>query len=198
MNGAVSVVGCAILRREVELLVGKNGWTVHPRWLKSELHSRFEPLGRALDEALSEEGGTGSPAVVLYGCCHPRMDTILSTHRADRVGAQNCIAMLLGHERFMEELERGTYFLLEGWARTWDAAITADFGTNAEVIRQIFHDSHSRMVAVRTPCSADFTEEAEAAARFVDLPLEWIDADLGHLERLLGDALAERSQADAG
>jgi len=178
-------------------LIRKNDWAVQTRWLQSELHSRVELLGRALHEALAEEEGAGRSALVFYGSCHPRMDTILSSHRACRLEAQNCIAMLLGPDRFMDELERGAYFLLEGWALTFDEALASAFGTHTSVIREIFHDSHTRMVALRTPCSGDFADAAAAAARTVDLPLEWLDVDLGHLERMLGDAVDARMQAVA-
>ena len=70
--------------------------------------------------------------------------------------------------------------------------ITKAFGTNLAVVREIFHSSHRFMLAVRTPCSGDFTAAAEAAARFVDLPLRWMDADLAHLEAVLSEALAEQ------
>jgi hypothetical protein len=104
--------------------------------------------------------------------------------------------MLLGYERFMEELGKGAYFLLEDWALTWEPMITEAFGKNVAVVREIFHSSHKYMVAVRTPTSTDFTAAAEAAARFVDLPLVWIDATLDHLESILSDAIARQPPED--
>jgi hypothetical protein len=60
------------------------------------------------------------------------------------------------------------------------------------VIREIFHSSHKYILALRTPCNGDFTEAAETAARFVDLPLQWMDVDLGHLQGVLADAIQRR------
>jgi hypothetical protein len=104
--------------------------------------------------------------------------------------------MLLGYEKFMAELALGAYFLLEDWALTWKPMITECFGNKLAVVREIFHSSHKKMIAIRTPCSIDFTAAAEAAAAFVDLPLEWMDADLSHLESVLTEAIAEREQQD--
>ena len=67
--------------------------------------------------------------------------------------------------------------------------ITQCFGANLNVIREIFHSSHKYIVAVRTPCSSNFTAAAEAAAAFVDLPLVWMDSDLSHLEAVLASAI---------
>lgn len=92
----------------------------------------------------------------------------------------------------MLELEKGAYFLLEDWALTWEPMITACFGMNMTVIREIFHSSHQYLLALKTPCNSDFIEAAEAAARFVDLPLQWMDVELEHLESVLADAIQRR------
>jgi hypothetical protein len=105
--------------------------------------------------------------------------------------------MLLGYEKFMEELGKGAYFLLEDWALTWEPMLTECFGKNPAVIREIFHSSHKLMVAVRTPCSSDFAAAAEKAAAFVDLPLVWMDADLLHLEVVINEAMSRRQRPQA-
>ena len=114
-----------------------------------------------------------------------------------RTRGQNCIVMLIGYERFMEELAKGAYFLLEDWALTWEPMITEAFGNKLSVVREIFHSSHKYIMAVRTPCSTDFSAAAEAAARFVDLPLVWMDADLTHLESVLAEAIARKQREPA-
>ncbi len=194
MSGPVALVGCGILRQEVDYLVRKNGWQIETHWLHSALHNYFDQLHKELDSGLQQEEVAGKRTIVFYGACHPRMDQLLERHHTCRTQGQNCIVMLLGYEKFMEELGKGAYFLLEDWALTWEPMITECFGTNIEVVRQIFHGSHRKMIAIRTPCSRDFTASAEAAARFVDLPLEWMDIDLSHLEKVLADAIAEREQ----
>lgn len=184
------LVGCGILQKEVDFLIAKNGWTVEPHYLASSLHNYLDPLKEKLTGALDANERAGRESVVFYGACHPKMENILEDHGTLRTQGQNCIVMLLGYERFMAELSRGAYFLLEEWALTWKPLLTDAFGNNISVVREIFHSSHKRMIAIRTPCSDDFTAAAEAAAAFVDLPLEWMDADLDHLESVLADALS--------
>ncbi len=188
----LAFVGCGILRKEVEALVRANGWDVGTRFLPSALHHDFDRLSAELEAALDAAEREGLEPVVLYGCCHPAMDGLLERHHTLRTRGQNCIAWLLGHERFMEELSRGAFFLLEDWARTWEPTVTACLGPRIQVVREIFHGSHRCIVALRTPTSGEFTAEAEAAARLVDLPLEWMDVDLGNLEAVLADALARK------
>jgi hypothetical protein len=188
------MVGCGILHKEVDFLIRKNAWNVETQYLDSALHNYFDRLSAQLNAALDADDREGRQSVVFYGSCHPRMEEILARHHTVRTQGQNCIVMLLGYERFMEDLGRGAYFLLEDWALTWEPMITQCFGNNLAVIREIFHSSHKVMIAIRTPCSGDFTTAAEAAARFVDLPLEWLDTDLNHLESVLAEAIAQEER----
>lgn len=191
------LIGCGILAKEVESLIRKNGWDLETHWLHSSLHNYFDRLHKELDDSLAKEEAAGKHPLVFYGACHPRMEQLLTRHHTLRTEGQNCIVMLLGYEKFMEELAQGAYFLLEDWALTWEPMITEAFGHNLGVVREIFHSSHKKMIAIRTPCSGDFTAAAEAAARFVDLPLEWLDTDLAHLEQVLADAIAEHQDQEA-
>jgi hypothetical protein len=195
-RGALRIVGCGILHKEVATLIDKNGWQVETQFLDSSLHNYFNRLYTELDRALEANRRDGQDSVVFYGGCHPQMDGLLQRHHTVRTEGQNCIVMLLGYERFMEELGKGAYFLLEDWALTWEPMLTAAFGSNVAVIREIFHSSQTSIMAVRTPSSSDFTEAAEAAARFVDLPLIWVDATLDHLESVLADAIRRKQGGD--
>jgi len=193
---ALTLVGCGILRKEVDRLIEKNHWNVHTHYLNSALHNYLNRLSTELNQALEEREKLGEKTVVFYGSCHPLMENYLEGHHTCRTQGQNCIVMLLGYERFMQELENGAYFLLEDWALTWEPMITACFGNNNTVVREIFHSSHKYILALRTPCNSDFTSAAEAAARFVDLPLRWQDVDLNHLESVLADAIQRRLAAE--
>lgn len=187
------MVGCGILSKEVNYLIKKNGWNLQTRFLASALHNYFDRLYKELDDALTVEDAQKHKTVVFYGACHPRIGTILNNHKTLRTEGQNCIVMLLGYERFMEELGKGAYFLLEDWALTWEPMITECFGKKLSVVREIFGSSHKYLLALRTPCSGNFTEAAETAAAFVDLPLMWMDVDLSCLETVLSDLLARQS-----
>lgn len=187
----LTLVGCGILRKEVERLIEKNHWNLQTHFLDSALHNYLNRLSEELNKALNEREQLGEKTVVLYGSCHPLMEHYIEEHHTCRIPGQNCIVMLLGYERFMQELEKGAYFLLEDWALSWEPMITACFGNNVSVVREIFHLSHQYILALRTPCNSDFTEAAESAARFVDLPLQWADVTLDHLEQVIADTLAQ-------
>jgi hypothetical protein len=188
----LTIIGCGILRKEVDRLIEKNHWNVHTHFLDSALHNYLNRLSSELNQALEEREKLGEKTLVFYGSCHPLMESYLVDHHTCRTDGQNCIVMLIGYDLFMQELEKGAYFLLEDWALTWEPMITACFGMNTTVIREIFHSSHKYFLALRTPCNNDFSAAAEAAAGFVDLPLHWMDVNLDHLESVLADAIQRR------
>lgn len=190
----IQMVGCGILKKEVEFLIRKHGWDIETHLMASALHCEMDKLERGLKGSLNKH--RGEQTVVFYGCCHPNMDAILAEAHAVRTEGQNCVEILLGHELFTRELLDGAFFLFEEWAHKWERITKLTFGTSRQsVIQEIFQGDRTYMLAIRTPCSDDFSAEAEAAAAFVGLPLRWMDANLDHLEVALADVLA-RSQGE--
>ena len=59
------------------------------------------------------------------------------------------------------------------------------FGTNHEIMREIIQQDRKYLLALMTPCSNDFIDEAESPAELVGLPLRWKTVKLDYLESLL-------------
>jgi len=186
----LSLVGCGILRKEVSFLIAKNNWPLTTDFLPASLHIDFKRLACALHKGLSRHAH--EQTVVFYGACHPQMDTMLDEAGTLRTWGQNCVEMLLGPEEFNRELAKGAYFLLDDWVRNWDEAIAKTFGSNIDVIRDIFHDQHRYLLCLRTPQSNDFSREAEHISAMLDLPVQWRDVGLDHLENVLQTAISRK------
>lgn len=184
------LLGCGILQREVRFLIEKNGWPLDTDFLDSSLHVNFEKLAHALQTGILRN--RGRDVIVFYGCCHPRMDKILETAHTYRTEGQNCVEMLLGREKFMQELTDGAFFLLEDWALRWDEAIGKTFGNNPEVVREIFQLSNKSLLCLRTPCSGEFEPAALYVSEKTGLPLRWLDVGLDHLEAVLREAVERK------
>ncbi len=185
------LLGCGILRHEVEFLIDKNGWVLDTDFLDSSLHVNFEHLAHELQTGFSRNSGRN--IAVFYGCCHPQMEKMLETAHTFRSEGQNCVEMLLGRELFMEELTGGAFFLLEDWALRWDEAIGKTFGSNPDVVREIFQLSNKSLLCIRTPCSGNFEQAAQAVSDKIGLPLRWMDVDLVHLADVLRQVVGRLS-----
>ncbi len=184
------LLGCGILAKEVRYLIAKNGWPLDTDFLDSSLHVNFEKLADELDKGLARN--QQRDIIVFYGCCHPRIEQMLTDAHTFRTEGQNCVEMLLGRALFMEKLDAGAFFLLEDWALRWDDAIAATFGSNPEIVREIFQLSNQSLLCLRTPCSGDFEQQALAVSEKVGLPVEWMDVGLDHLEQVLQRAFTTK------
>ncbi len=195
-GAAVPLIGCGILKDEIDFLIEKNGWNLSARYLDSSLHVNFEKLEHSLTRALRHFGG--APKAVFYGTCHPLMARFIHEGNAVRTEGQNCVEILLGKGLFTRCLSEGSFFLLEDWARHWDRVMTKAFGKNPAVIRDIFQAEHRQLLALRTVCSGDYSADAERVSRAVGLPLQWMDVGLDHLEAVLKDTLEQLKGLDDG
>jgi len=189
MKGAyTTIIGCGILQKEVRYLSRINRWDLDGIFLDATLHNNLARLAGTLKKALAE--CSAHKKFVLYGTCHPRMDQILTAAGTFRTEGQNCIEMLLGPEIFSDELKKGAFFLLEEWARHWDRVLTTAYHhCRPEVIKEIFKSDRAYFLGLRTPCSGDFARLAGEIAGQMDVPLQWLDVTLDHLEQVLNQAL---------
>ncbi len=188
----LQLIGCGILQKEIRLLIAKNHWTIDTDFLPSSLHIDFKQLANALQQGLARH--TNEQTIVFYGECHPRMEAMLTEAQTLRTQGQNCVAMLLGEDEFNRELMNGAFFLLEDWVLRWDKVMLKTFGTNIDIIRDIFHDQHRYLLALRTPCSEDYSADAMRISEMLALPLQWRDVDLDRLECTLQDAIQRKAQ----
>ena len=189
-----ALVGCGILQEEVRFLIEKNNWQIESYFLSSLLHVDFNKLESGLKALLKKH--KNRKIIVFYGCCHPLIDKMLEPAKAVRTKGQNCIDILLGPELFQSHLTDGAFFLLEDWARQWEMLVKKGMGTNMEIVREMFRSDRKYFLALNTPCSPDFTREAEQCSRVMQVPLQWLNVSLDHLEDVLEQALRQAKEYD--
>ncbi len=188
MSESTLLIGCGILDKEIRHLIAVNDWPVETVFLPSGLHVDFGRLKSSLEQAIAHYAGRR--ILIFYGACHPLMDQILTDARTVRTPGQNCVDIYLGHDLFCQELAAGAFFLFEDWARHWQQIVGAVMPGNPEIMRSIFRSAHEYLLAIRTPCSADFSAEARLASEMTSLELRWLDVGLERLEATLATTLA--------
>jgi hypothetical protein len=186
----ISLLGCGILKKEVNYLIRKNNWRIKPRYLCSSLHVDFDKLETALTGSLKKKDNPHD--IILYGTCHPSMDRFIEENQGIRIKGQNCVEQLLGRNLFDQYLSEGAFFLMEEWAQRWEMVMGEAFGNNPEIIREILTMEHNFLLALRTVCTAPYHERAEQISLKTGLPLRWLDVELDHLEEILYEGMQER------
>ena len=186
------IIGCGILEKEIHYIIEKNGWQQRLAFLPSGLHVDFDRLKITLEKCLTHYSGQKN--IVFYGACHPLMDKILESAHTIRTSGQNCVDIYLGHDLFNSELEKGAFFLFEDWALHWKEIVGSIMPGDPEIMRNIFRGAHKYLLAIRTPCSNDFTCEAEAVSEMTSLEVRWLDVGIEHLEANLVATIAQIRQ----
>lgn len=182
------LIGCGILKKEIQYLAKKKKWDIDTFFLDSSLHVDFDKLHLALEKSL-QRFKEKQPMVVFYGTCHPQIDNLIYNMQAIRTMGQNCVEMLLGKELFFKELSGGAFFLMEDWVLRWNYITAKAMGDDKEAVKSIFLSEHKYFLGLRTPCSGDFSKEAGEISHSIGLPLKWKDVQLDHLEKVVLDAV---------
>ena len=181
-----SVVG--ILEKEIRYLAKKNNWSQHLIFLPSGLHVDFDQLRKSLEKCLPQY--EEKPGAIFYGTCHPCMDEILAGTQCSRTPGQNCVDIYLGHDRFSQELQQGAFFLFEGLGFALERDCRQRHARRSgHYAQHLSCSAHKYLLAIRTPCSGDFTAEAQTISDMTSLELRWIDIGLETLEENLRETL---------
>ena len=190
-SNQILIIGCGIFAKEIDFVISKNKWPVKTIMIDSINHMDFEKLHKDLEAELLKY--KEERVVVFYGACHPLIHKTLERFQTIRTQGQNCIDIILGSKLFNEELANGAFFLSEDWIMRWKDIVTAGFGTDKEVVREIFKSSHTYLNAIKTPCSFDFEAQAKEVSEFLDLELKWLKVDLKELELNLQQTIAAKT-----
>ncbi|MCG8701005.1 MAG: DUF1638 domain-containing protein [Bacteroidales bacterium] len=186
-NGNIALISCGILKNEILHLIAVNKWKVNPTFLDSSLHVDFNKLWNTLTKTISKQ--KVDEGIVCYGTCHPLMNQMLASTKFVRTPVQNCVELVLGRKVFDKELEKGAFFLFEDWAVHWERVAYKALGDNQNMINEVFQSEHNYLLCIKTPCSSDFSDDAEKVSHITGLPLKWISVDLSVLEKYLSDLL---------
>ncbi len=184
------LIGCGIFKAEIDYLCEKNNWSFDSHFLPASLHIDFKALKNELTTALACYPQRDTR--VFYGACHPFMAQILNDYHTQRTEGQNCVEMLLGRERFMSELEQGAFFLLEEWVLHWESTLLKTFGHHPSVVQEIFQQTHRYFLCINTPCSHDFSTQAQHIGETIGLPVKSITVSLDFLEHTLQNLLNQK------
>lgn len=116
----VAIVACSILQQELEKALEKLHWTPEVVYLDAALHVNPQNMRRLLIDEINRMASDGVEAVFLgYGFCQS-LQGIEDECTIPVILPQvdDCIALLLGPERYAEEVkkETGTWFMTPGWA----------------------------------------------------------------------------------
>jgi len=161
---------------------------VHP--LPPLLHNRPERIARAVEERVIAVRGTHAAVAVAYADCgtYGALDEVCARLGVARLRGGTCYDVFAGAERMRELLERepGTYVLTDYLALSFDRSVVRELGLDRyPQLREEYFRHYRRLVWLAQHPLPRVRAAAEAAAAFLDLPLEVLDVGEAGLEREL-------------
>lgn len=115
----VGIFACSILQMELEKILKKLQWAPEVIFLDAALHVNPQNMRKALVERINEMAERVDAIFLGYGFCQS-LQGIENECSVPVILPQvdDCISLLLGPERYAEEVkkETGTWFMTPGWA----------------------------------------------------------------------------------
>lgn len=165
-----TIIGCSVLKDEIEDLRNKfwSDWSA--KYLPSDLHMRPNSLAQKVGLLVHQELSKGRKIVLAYGdCCH-LMASLEKETGVVRVKGVNCIDLILGRDRYRQMITEGFFFLLPEWTSRWFEIFSDELGLSPDNASDLMGEMHTKLVYLDTGIIPVPYDQIEACSRFCGLP----------------------------
>ena len=204
---SIGIICCKVLEKEIKHIAQDVPEVTHLEVMEWGLHTRPDFLSEALSHRIEMLQNKVQAIVLGYGRCQA-LDKIPSNYKIPVFypQAEDCIGVLLGQQRYEEELknEAGTWFLTPGWTEMGMEFVFHELQLNhlaqknidplkvahrmlKDYTRALFIDTH-----VGNP--KKLLGKAQMIASEFNLRLETTQGSLAQLENTLKQALSRSNE----
>jgi hypothetical protein len=192
------IIGCEVLRNEMEAVLERDGRGLQADFVDGALHDYPDRMRAALQGRIDAVPGDCDIYLACARCSNGTVGLCGGEHRLVLPAADDCISLLLGSRaRYLEEhgAQPGTYYYTRGWIDFIDdpykeyLQIVPKYGEEkAAYVARLIMEHYTRVAVIETPGVRgldDKREYLETVSRFYDLPLEHLSGSLRFLEKLV-------------
>lgn len=175
----IIIIGCGVLRKELELFQSRSKLNLKLVFLDSMLHMQPEKLEKAIKDTIEKERASGGKAFsIVFGDCCPGMHKIEENPDVVRLPFLNCAQILLGKERYRELMKEQAFILLPEWLGRWREIFADHLGLNHEIATSLMQENRSCLVYLDTGLHEIPREKICECSEYVGLPLRIEKVDL--------------------
>jgi hypothetical protein len=188
------VVACGAIARHVADVAARRGWPVDVHPLPPLLHNRPERIAAEVESLVTRLAPRYGRVAVGFADCgtYGALDEVCARLGVPRLPGAHCYDVFAGAERMraLFAAEPGTYVLTDFLATSFTRSVVRELGLDRHPeLRDDYFGHYRRVVWLAQRPTAGTRAAAAAAAAFLGLPLEVVDAGEGGLERALGQVV---------
>lgn len=184
-----ALITCGALGHEVLALMAKHQWDADVLGITAQHHLLPERIAPAVEARLLRIRSQYDRMLVVYGDCgtYGALDRLLQKHSIPRIAGAHCYEFYGGarFQRWLEE-EPGTYFLTDFLVRTFQSTIVKGMGLDRyPELKPVYFRHYRRIIYLAQRHDAPLIAKAQAAADFLELPLQieqtgydWLETQL--------------------
>ena len=184
----MAVVACGAIAAHVTAVAERRGWAVDVHPVPPLLHNRPDRIAGEVEALVGELRAGYATVVVAFADCgtYGALDDVCARLGVPRLSGAHCYDVFAGAERMREllEAEPGTYVLTDFLALSFERTVVAELGLDRHPeLREDYFRHYRRVVWLAQHPIPRIRAAAEAAARYLGLPLETVVVGEVGLER---------------
>ncbi len=187
--GRLLVIGCGALAEELSALKRANQWTaLDIKCLDATLHNRPEQIADRLESVLAQYHAEYTNILIAYADCGTggAVDRVARQFNAQRLPGAHCYEFYATSPVFeaLAEAEPGTFYLTDFLVRHFDRLVIEEMKLDEyPELEEMLFGRYRKVVYLAQVDSSELLQQAERAARRLELPLEVVTTGYGLLAK---------------
>lgn len=190
----VRVIACGMIAREILAIREDLGFDhIDLKCLPAIFHHYPDKIAPAVDKAIEKARAEGFERIFVgYADCGTggHLDTVCEKHGVERIAGPHCFSFYQGNDLFEKQADRDltSFFMTDFLARHFETFFVKPLGLDRHPeLRDMYFGNYDKLIYIAQTDDEILSQNAENAARFLNLAYERRFTGYGDLTTALAD-----------